>query len=87
MGGGNNRGGCVSFLCLSDYWLSAKSLSWPTELADGHQVQINHHTVCVSASCVVFDCILIMTKLHTHHAQTPNGYFVAKNTADGLWEH
>lgn len=59
---GGRGGGTVSYLL--GYWLSAKDLSWPTELACIHCVQINHHTVCVSPSCVVFDCILIMRKLH-----------------------
>ncbi len=53
-------------LYLSGYWLSAKSSSQPTELAGIHYVQINHHTVCVSPSRFVFDCILIMRKLHKH---------------------
>ena len=70
--GGSNRkrdeGGSVLYLCGN--WLSAKSSSWPAELAGIHCVQMIHHTVCVSPSRVVFDCILIMRKLHTH-SHTP----------------
>lgn len=66
-GGSNSErergGGLVSY--LSRYWLSAKSSSRPAELAGFHFLRINLHTVHVSPSRVVFDCILIMRKPHT----------------------
>ena len=89
MGGGKRVTGKEAggfFLCLSGYWLSAKSSSWPTELAGVHRAQINHHTVCVSPSRLAFDYILIMRKqLKTlaRRSRATNGHLVAKNTPEG----
>lgn len=87
---GNTEKRRGSVLCLSGYWLSAKSSSWPTELAAIHCVQINHYTVCVfTITCRLWLNLNYEKRTYAlmHPAPATNGHLVVKNTPEASLKH
>lgn len=57
------RKGC---LYLSGYWLSAKTSSWPAELAAIHCEQLNHHCLCIAITCCLWLYFNYENSTHTY---------------------